>query len=284
MAAALEHWVPVMFDDVRQAVEIARLRRRSGTPGSPSPTTSRLPAGFTSVHPSGENPFGLESEFTDPFVVAATMLAVTTRLKVMTYVYIVTMRDPWSVAKGAGTLSLLSGGRFGLGVGAGWLLEEIELLGHDPSTRGQADGRRPGHDPLAASHRPRRLAPRARTWRCARCPRSRRRSGWAARAAPPSVGPLEYDGWLGMNYPTEETIALLDRLAELRAEHGGVAPDAMTLALPIAVPSPALHDELAGHGATATLGMPWMPGDPDFAPLQKKVAALEAWSAQFGLT
>ena len=55
----------------------------------------------------------------------------------MTYVYIVTMRDPWSVAKAAGTLSVLSGGRFALGVGAGWLLEEIALLGHDPATRGK---------------------------------------------------------------------------------------------------------------------------------------------------
>ncbi len=283
MVAALEHWVPVMFEDVRQGVEIARAAEALGYTGIALADHVALPAGFASVHPSGENPFGLESEFTDPFVVAATMLAVTTRLRVMTYVYIVTMRDPWSVAKGAGTLSLLSGGRFGLGVGAGWLLEEIELLGHDPATRGKrmdADlatirsllhtghASSPSGEDVAVFPVPESAPP---IW-----------VGGKSRAAQRRAA--EYDGWLGMNYPTEETIALLDRLAELRAERGGAAPGAMTLALPIAVPTPTLHEELAGHGATATLGMPWLPGDPDFARLEKKIAALEAWSDQFGLT
>lgn len=282
MAAALEHWVPVMFSDVRQSVEIAQAAEELGFTGLALADHVALPTTFTSVHPSGGKAFELDSEFFDPFVTAATMLAVTSRLRVMTYVYIVTMRDPWSVAKGAGSLSVMSGGRFGLGVGAGWLLEEIALLGHDPSTRGK-----------------RMDADLATIRSLLRTGRATAPSGEEVAMHPvPEVEPpiwvggksrvaqrraAEYDGWLGMNYPVDETFALLDQLAELRAERGGASPDAMTLAMPIAMPTPALHDELAGRGATATLGLPWPPGDPDFASLERKLAAMEDWSARFGL-
>ena len=37
-----------------------------------------IPVGFRSVHPSGERPFEADSEFPDPLVTAAAMLAVTT--------------------------------------------------------------------------------------------------------------------------------------------------------------------------------------------------------------
>jgi probable F420-dependent oxidoreductase len=283
MTAPLEHWLPVMFTDVRQSVELARAAEAAGFTGIALADHVAVPVAYTSVHPSGQRVVDPDSEFPDPFVVAATMLAVTTRLKVMTYVYIVPMRDPWSVAKGAGTLSLLSGGRFGLGVGAGWLTEEIALLGHDPTTRGKR------MDASLAT-----IQSLLRTGRALDA-----HGGEVAMSPVPPVEPpiwvggksrvalrraARYDGWLGMNYPMAETLDLLDQLAALRAEAGRVSPDAMTLALPIDVPTPALHEELAGRGATATLGMPWAPGDPAFADLGRKVAALEEWSAQFGLT
>ena len=248
--AALEHWLPVMFTDARQAVELAQAAEQAGFTGIALADHVAVPAGYESVHPSGERVVEMDGEFPDPFVVAATMLAVTTRLQVMTYVYIVTMRDPWSVAKGAGTLSLMSGGRFGLGVGAAWLLEEIELLGHDPSTR----GKRMDAD-LATIRSLLRTGPASSP------------SGVEVGMAPvPDAPPpiwvggksraaqrraARYDGWLGMNYPVEETFELLDRVAALRAEEGGAAPGAMTMVVPIAEPTPALHEELAGprrHG------------------------------------
>ena len=73
--------------------------------GKPLSDILFIPETFRSVHPSGENPFTLESHFIDPLTTAAAMLAVTTRLKAMSYVYIVTMRDPWIVAKQAGTVA-----------------------------------------------------------------------------------------------------------------------------------------------------------------------------------
>src|SRR5699024_8744767 len=63
--------------------------------------------------------------------------AVTTTLRFMTYVYILPMREPFTVAKQVSTLAALSSHRFAFGVGAGWNLEEIQLLGQDPHTRGR---------------------------------------------------------------------------------------------------------------------------------------------------
>jgi alkanesulfonate monooxygenase SsuD/methylene tetrahydromethanopterin reductase-like flavin-dependent oxidoreductase (luciferase family) len=281
MAAALEHWLPVMYADTRQAIEIAKLAEEAGFTGIALADHVAMPMDFTSVHPSGERMVEPDGEFMDPFVVASAMLAVTTRLKVMTYVYIVTMREPWSVAKGAGTLSLMSGGRFGLGVGAGWLLEEIQLLGFDPATRGKrmdADlatiqellrtGRTVvGDTTIAMEPRPPEPTP---IWVGGKSTAALRR---AAR----------YDGWLGMNYSLEETVDRLDRLAELRAEDPRDRSGEMTLVLPMVEQTPALQQELAGRGATATLAMPWYPGDPTCASVDAKRAAMEQWSSTFGL-
>lgn len=275
-----------MFEDAAQILDIAKEAEAAGFTGVALADHVALPDGFTSVHPSGENPFTATSDFVDPISTAGAILAVTTRLRVMTYVYIVTMRDPWSVAKAAGTLSILSGGRFALGVGAGWLTEEIALLGHDPATRGKRmerdldvirellytgatmtpEGRRVFMSPVPTDP-PAILV------------------GGKARAALRRAA--RHDGWLGMNYPLDEVWELLERLAEER-EATGTTPHPgqrapMTMVIPEALPTPELHAELAARGVTATIAMPWMPGDPRFASLPAKREALRAWAAQFGL-
>ncbi len=168
------------------------------------------------------------------------------------------------MAKSAGTLSVLSGGRFALGVGAGWLTEEISLLGHDPATRGkrmEADldlirqllhtGRASvqGVGEVAMEPSPSDPPPIL--------------VGGKARAALRRAA--RHDGWLGMNYPLEEVWTLLDALAEARrvtaaAPHPSAGPP-MTMVIPEAVPSPDLHAELAARGVTATISAPWPPGD-----------------------
>jgi alkanesulfonate monooxygenase SsuD/methylene tetrahydromethanopterin reductase-like flavin-dependent oxidoreductase (luciferase family) len=275
-----------MFEDVTQIVDIAREAEAAGFKGVALADHVAIPVGFTSVHPSGGNPFAPTSEFVDPIATAGAILAATSSLQVMTYVYIVTMRDPWSVAKAAGTLSALSGGRFALGVGAGWLLEEIALLGHDPATRGKrmesdldlirellhtgsatvGGGQEVAMTPVPASPPPILVGGKARA---------------ALRRA------ARHDGWLGMNYALTEVWQLLDRLAEER-ESAAAAPHpsnepTMTMVIPNAVPSPDLHAELAGRGVTATIAMPWAPGDPSFAGVEAKRDALRAWAERYGL-
>ncbi|CAN5421982.1 LLM class F420-dependent oxidoreductase [soil metagenome] len=72
----------------------------------------------------------------DPFVSLSLAAAATTRLRVMTYILVAGYRNPYLTAKAAASLDLLSGGRFTLGTGAGYLKAEFEALGADFERRG----------------------------------------------------------------------------------------------------------------------------------------------------
>jgi len=69
-------------------------------------------------------PFGLA-----PFSALATVAAATERLRVGTFVAANDFRHPVVLAKEAATLDVLSGGRFELGLGAGWLRSEYDQAG-----------------------------------------------------------------------------------------------------------------------------------------------------------
>jgi probable F420-dependent oxidoreductase len=71
----------------------------------------------------------------DPFVALATVASVTERIRLGTGVALVVERDPIITAKEAASLDVLSGGRFELGVGAGWNREEMRNHGTDPHRR-----------------------------------------------------------------------------------------------------------------------------------------------------
>src|SRR3954463_14477259 len=71
----------------------------------------------------------------DPFVASAYALAATQHLRVGTGIALVPQRDPIVTAKEVASLDHLSGGRFELGVGAGWNREEMANHGVDPRTR-----------------------------------------------------------------------------------------------------------------------------------------------------
>jgi probable F420-dependent oxidoreductase len=71
------------------------------------------------------------SHICDPFIAMSLAAAVTTRLKLATGVMLVPERNPIVAAKEIATLDHFSGGRVILGIGAGWLKEESEILGVD---------------------------------------------------------------------------------------------------------------------------------------------------------
>lgn len=73
----------------------------------------------------------------DPWVTIGAMGAVTERLRFFTNVYVLPMRDPFTVAKMVATASALTGGRVALGVGMGWCEEEFDLLGEPFRKRGK---------------------------------------------------------------------------------------------------------------------------------------------------
>ncbi len=72
----------------------------------------------------------------DPFVAMGFAAARTTALRLIPNVVVLPYRNPFVVAKAGATLDLLSGGRFTLAVGVGYLKREFTALGVDFDERG----------------------------------------------------------------------------------------------------------------------------------------------------
>ncbi|OMC41347.1 LLM class F420-dependent oxidoreductase [Mycobacterium sp. GA-1841] len=65
----------------------------------------------------------------DPIAALSFMAAATTRLRLMTNLYVLAFRNPYLSAKALGSLDLVSGGRLIAGVGAGYLRSEFAAVG-----------------------------------------------------------------------------------------------------------------------------------------------------------
>ena len=94
-----------------------------GTP-YPGPESDTVPNYFYSMY--------------DPFVALSAVAATCPRLTVGTGVTLVAQRDPIVLAKEVATLDHLTGGRFVLGIGAGWNRTEARNHGVDPARRFEA--------------------------------------------------------------------------------------------------------------------------------------------------
>jgi len=94
---------------------------------------------FVTDHPAGDATW-LDTgghHALDPLVALSFAAAATTRLRLLTHVFILPYRNPFLTAKGVLTLDALSGGRFILGTAAGYLRPEFGALGVDFDERNE---------------------------------------------------------------------------------------------------------------------------------------------------
>ena len=110
------------FATRRGVVEFARAAEAAGFDGigftdHPAPTHRWMAAGG--------------HDALDPFAALAFAAAVTERLLLIPNVVVLPYRNPFLVAKSAATIDVLSGGRFVLAVGTGYLKGEYRALGVD---------------------------------------------------------------------------------------------------------------------------------------------------------
>ena len=73
----------------------------------------------------------------DPFVALSSMAAVTTTIGLRTNLLVAGYRNPYMTARSVASLDVLSGGRVIVGMGAGYLRSEFEVLGADFGQRGK---------------------------------------------------------------------------------------------------------------------------------------------------
>jgi probable F420-dependent oxidoreductase len=87
--------------------------------------------------PDGSREFLEDKPFLEPFSLIPALGAVTSRLRFVTFVLKLPVRDPVLVAKQATSTAVLTGGRLVLGVGTSPWREDYEVLGVDWASRGQ---------------------------------------------------------------------------------------------------------------------------------------------------
>src|SRR5271168_978420 len=90
----------------------------------------------------------------DPFVALGYVAAVTSRLRLLTYLSVLPYRNPMLLAKAAASVDILSGGRFILGAGTGYAKAEFFALGVDFEERNALFDEALDVLPLAWSARP----------------------------------------------------------------------------------------------------------------------------------
>jgi probable F420-dependent oxidoreductase len=124
-----------MTDEHMPPARLARAVEERGFESLFVPEHSHIPATRETPTPDGEELPRDYYRHIDPIVTLATSAAVTTTLRLGTAVTLLTQRDPIHLAKEFASLDHLSGGRMELGIGAGWLREEMRNHGTDPRTR-----------------------------------------------------------------------------------------------------------------------------------------------------
>lgn len=133
-----------LTDETVRPPALARELEERGFHGLYLPEHTHIPVSRDTPAPMGE-PLPREYGRTlDPFVALGQAAAVTERLALGTGITLVAQHDPIVLAKQAATLDFLSGGRFTLGIGYGWNVEEADDHGVDWRGRRESVRRRMG--------------------------------------------------------------------------------------------------------------------------------------------
>ncbi len=264
----MQFWAAVAWVDPSQLLDVARACDEHGYHGILVSDHVFYPQKLTSAYPyspTGAPLWPSSAPWPDPWVLIGAMAAVTERLRFSTNIYIAPARHPMVIAKAVATAAVLSHDRVALGVGAGWMKEEFDLLGTEFSNRGRRldemvevlralwrggmvehHGAYYDFDPLEISPVPDKPVPIF--------------AGGHSDAALQRAARL--DGWIGNSYPVDEAFAYVERLQELHVRAGGNEPFDVILGV-MALPDATLCRRLEDAGVTGLICAPWMTGKPD---------------------
>ena len=113
-----------LTDETVTPTRLARELETRGFSGLYLPEHTHIPVERTTPYPAGGDLPREYGRTLDPFVALGQAAAVTERLALGTGITLVAQHDPIDLAKQIATLDHLSDGRFTLGVGFGWNVEE----------------------------------------------------------------------------------------------------------------------------------------------------------------
>lgn len=124
-----------LTDETIAPVRLARELEQRGFAGLYLPEHTHIPVSRDTPYPAGGELPPEYGRTLDPFVALGQAAAVTEHLGLGTGITLIAQHDPIDLAKQIATLDHLSGGRFTLGLGFGWNVEEAADHGVTWSTR-----------------------------------------------------------------------------------------------------------------------------------------------------
>lgn len=281
----MKFWQSITWAETDQLLDLARFAETLGFEGIIGADHAFYPQTMVPGYPyseSGYPPQTAESEYPDMWTSSAAMLAVTERLRVVCGVYVLPLRNPIEVAKQAATLSILSKGRFALGVGSGWMKEEFDLYGVDFKSRGRRmdemievmrglwtgeffeyHGEFFDFDPIIVSPRPTHPVP---LYFGGAAPIAMRRTA------------REGDGWIGVGNTAEEVPGLMAELSALRAKTDRAGDPIDTLIGLYDDADVDLFRRLEDEGMTSGIHLPFWFAFDGPSTLDQKKALMEAFA------
>jgi probable F420-dependent oxidoreductase len=129
----------IALSPLDQLTELARCAEECGFASIALPDSIFFMAEASAKYPytpDGSRFWNEETPWPDPMVAAAAMGAVTSRIRFYTQVLKLGPRNPVLLARQVGSVAVMTGNRFGLGVGLGWSPEESQWCGAPFSDRG----------------------------------------------------------------------------------------------------------------------------------------------------
>jgi len=222
----MKYWQSLAFVEMDQILPLARFAEDLGFHGitlSDHLITSQEQADRYLYSKDGDVLWHPDTPWPDPWIMATSIAQATSDLEIMTCVYILPMRDPFTAAKAISTAAFLSGNRITLGVGIGWQSLEFDLTGQDFTNRGRrtdegleviqklTSGGMVSHDGDFYNFSPVQMSPAPTS------PLPIYVGGHSERALQRAA---RHDGWLGLGYAEPDIKKLIRRLHTLRHEAG----------------------------------------------------------------
>lgn len=260
----MKFWQAVTWTEPEQLIEVVRHAEQVGFDGVMLSDHGVFPRDVRSPYPyspDGSPPQTHDAFLPDCWATIGALAAVTQRIRFSVGIYILPLRNVFEVARATGTLAILSGGRFVLGAGIGWMKEEFDIYGVDFRTRGarcdemievlrklwkggmvEHHGRHIDFPPLEVSPAPPMPIP---VYTGGNSPAALRR---AARHA---------DGWIGAGHAPEAVPALLADLTRLRREAGRAHLPFETVVAVAAPPDVDTFRRLGDLGMDVTIRYPF---------------------------
>jgi len=219
----------------------------------------------------------------DPWVAVGAMGAVTRRVRFLTGVYVLPLRNPFAAAKAVATAAVFTGGRVSLGIGMGWMREEFDLLEQPFARRGRrADemlevmrklwtgepvahrGEHYDFDPVTMQPSPPGPIPVL----------------VGGLSEPALRRAARNDGWISDLHPTQELLEYVRTLRGYRREAGREEDPFEVVAACSDAAGPGAYLRLAEAGVTCLQTMPWLFYGGSGDDLEGKLEAIRRFAAE----